>query len=270
MTRKAKEKLIGKNERKAFRVERPRGTAQAVIVCDHASNKIPKKLGSLGLKKADLQKHIAWDPGTEQIGRWLGRAMDATTVLAGYSRLVADLNRGHDNKECMRATSDGIKIPGNEKLSAHEKKQRLEEIFWPYHDAIDRELDRFLKKKTVPVLISIHSFTPRMQGKARPWHIGVMWNREERIARKLAKALRAQNPKLVIGENKPYSLKSMSTGKDTIRRHAEDRGIPYIIVEFRQDLVGNKKSAEKFARIFYRALKEVLHDPNIYKRRKLR
>ncbi|MEZ0223989.1 MAG: N-formylglutamate amidohydrolase [Alphaproteobacteria bacterium] len=257
-------RIISARELPAARVENAYGRGKCVIVCDHASNKVPKSLANLGLSKGDLQKHIAWDPGTEDIGRYLSKALDCVAVLASYSRLVVDLNRGEDHKECMRDTSDHIRIPGNVKLTAAARQQRLDEIFWPYHSRIEKELRRHTEKGVAPVLISIHSFTPEMDGFRRPWHIGVLWNREEKLARRLVKNLRRNNPDLVIGENEPYSLKEANFMKNTISTHAESNGLPYVILEFRQDLVDTKKKAQKWAGIFLESLLPVLADPGLH------
>lgn len=264
-----KPQIKNKKEPAVVRVENAKGKAQMVIICDHASNALPKKYGTLGLAKKDLQKHIAWDPGTENIGRYIAKKLDSTVVLAGYSRLLVDLNRGPDNGECMRDVSDHIAIPGNKKLSRTEQAARLKKYYWPYHDTIGKQIDRFTKKGIYPVLLSVHSFTPEMDGKKRPWHIGVLWNREQKIAKALCKNLRAKNKGLVVGENAPYSLKTHDTGVNSISRHAEGRGLPYVIVEFRQDLVGTKKGAEKYAEMFLQALRPVLEDPATYKKREI-
>lgn len=260
--------LIGKGEPAPFRLENPKGNGKCVVVCDHASNLVPKALSDLGLAKADLQKHIAWDPGTEDIGRYLSKDLDAPLVLASYSRLVVDLNRGHDAEDCMREVSDHIRIPGNRALSAAQREQRLREVFWPYHRAVDGQIQRFLDRGVAPVLISLHSFTPKMDGFRRPWHIGVLWNKEEGIARKLIENLRRHNPELRIGENEPYSLKSENFSKNTVSTHAENRGLPYVIVEFRQDLVNMPRKAAKWARIFNQSLKPILADPALYRLRR--
>lgn len=229
---------------------------------------MPKSLKNLGLGKKDLAKHIAWDPGTEVIGKYLSKVMDAPAVYAQYSRLVVDLNRGEDNKECMRDVSDHIRIPRNVGLTEEERQQRLNEIFWPYHAAIDKAVTRFTGKGIVPMFLSMHSFTPEMDGYKRPWEIGILWNNEEKLARQLAKNLRAQNPGMVVGENEPYSLKSVNYSKNTISTHAEGRGLPYIIVEFRQDLVGDRKGALKWAKIFLKALQPILDDKTTYTQRR--
>jgi len=267
---KAALRIIGKGEKPPVRIENLTGKGRAVVVCDHASNRVPKSLKNLGLGKKDLAKHIAWDPGTEVIGKYLSKALDAPAVYAQYSRLVVDLNRGEDNKECMRDESDHIRIPRNVGLTDAEREQRLNEIFWPYHAAIDKAVTRFTGKGIIPMFLSIHSFTPKMDGFKRPWEIGILWNHEEKLARQLAKNLRAQNPGMTVGENEPYSLKSVNYSKNTISTHAEGRGLPYIIVEFRQDLVGDRKGALKWGKIFLKALQPILDDKATYTQRKPR
>ena len=256
--------LVDKGEPPVVRVVNPKGKGKYVIVCDHAGNRVPKALKNLGLSKEDLKKHIAWDPGTEDIGLLLSKRMDATAVIAGYSRLVVDLNRGDDHPEIMRLTSDHVRIPGNAGLTAARRRQRMETFFWPYHDEIAKALKRFTAKGIAPVLISIHSFTPKMDGFRRPWHIGVLWNRQEKLARALVKNLRRNNPNLVIGENEPYSLKATNFLKNTVSTHAESKGLPYVIVEFRQDLVDTRKKAVKWAEIFLGSLLPALSEPGLH------
>lgn len=259
--------FLQKGEKASF--SRVNATSQSpiVIVCDHASNAMPKAAKNLGLDAKTRKMHIAWDPGTEHIGRYLARMLKAPLQLANYSRLVVDLNRGEGHGDCMRDNSDHVKIPGNKGLTAAQKQARLDDIYWPYHNEITRQLDAVLARGQVPLLVSIHSFTPEMDGFHRPWHIGVMWNRQEKLSKQLVKNLRADNPALVIGDNKPYSLKGAAGGTNTIERHAEGRGLPYIIVEFRQDLVGGSKAdAEQWGELFLRSLKPILDDAATYRR----
>lgn len=259
--------LIAAGEPPPYVVENAHGAAKCVIVCDHASNLVPKALKNLGLSNANLKKHIAWDPGTADIGRALSQQLDAAVVLASYSRLVVDLNRGHDQPECMRETSDHVEVPGNLQLTQAHKNLRLAEFFWPYHKAVDTQLQRFLDRGVAPILVSIHSFTPRMDGFNRPWHIGVLWNHEEGIAMRLVDNLRRNNPELRIGENEPYSLKSEHFTRNTVSTHAESRGLPYVIVEFRQDMVDTPAKARKWAGIFLESLAPLLADPALYRLR---
>lgn len=262
---KLAKRLLTKADPAPFRIENQKGKAQCLIVCDHASNRIPVALGTLGLSKKDREKHIAWDPGTEVIGRYLSEQLDAPAYFATFSRIVVDVNRGANSPECMREVYDHIAVPGNTNLSRAEKKQRIDEIFNPYHKNLAAQVQRFLKKKRIPMIISVHSFTPEMDGYRRPWHIGILWNKEDDIALKLVDNLRAQNPTMIVGENEPYSLKAENLSKNTIGTHAESKGLPYVIVEFRQDLVKTKRDALKWGKIFLDAMAPILADPDTYR-----
>lgn len=259
--------VLSAQEPPPFRLENGAGRGKCLIVCDHASNRVPQSLHNLGLTRSQLGKHIAWDPGTEDIGRIISTALNAPAIFANYSRLVADVNRGAETKECILPVSDRIVVPGNTRLARKARKARIDEIFTPYHRAVAERVNRFLGKKIIPVIISIHSFTPRINGKSRPWHIGVLWNHEEEIATRLVENLRLRNPRLVVGANEPYSLKQSNLSKNTIGTHAESRGLPYIIVEFRQDLVKTPEKAAKWAQIFLEALTPILDDPALYQPR---
>ncbi len=259
--------VLGKGEKAAFSRINAKAVSPVVIVCDHASNAMPKSVKNLGLSARARKMHIAWDPGTEDIGRYLARKLKAPALLANYSRLVVDLNRGSDHPDCMRGVSDHVKIAANAQLTEAQKEARLDALYWPYHDEITAMLDAVLARGQVPLLLSIHSFTPEMDGQHRPWHIGVMWNRQEKLSKKLVANLRRHNPAVVIGENQPYSLKGDAGGMNTIERHAELRGLPYLIVEFRQDLVGGSKAeAEQWASLFLRSLQPIIDDAGTYRR----
>ncbi len=259
--------FLQKGEKPSFTRVNAQSKSPIIIVCDHASNAMPKAVKNLGLDAKARKMHIAWDPGTAHIGHYLAKKLKAPLQLANYSRLVVDLNRGEDHADCMRDTSDHVKVPGNKNLTAAQKQARLDDIYWPYHNEITKQLDSVLKRGKVPLLLSIHSFTPAMDGKHRPWHIGVMWNRQEKLSKQLVANLKRNNPALVIGENKPYSLKGAAGGKNTIERHCESRGLPYLIVEFRQDLVGgSKKDAQEWGALFLRSLQPILDAPATYTR----
>jgi len=261
--------LLGKSEKPVVRVVNAQSKSQLLIVCDHASNKIPKKLGNLGVRKKDLEKHVAWDPGTEDIDLYMAKQLKAPAVVAEYSRLVVDLNRGKKSPDIMREVYDHIVVPANKGLTPAQKKQRIDEFFTPYHEMIETRLKQILARKKVPVLISIHSFTPKMDGFKRPWHVGVLWNKDDRIARHVIQNMRALDKKhlgrrIVVGENEPYTLKDENLGENTISVHAEKRRIPYIIVEFRQDLVNTKAKAEKWAKFFLASLEPIFADRETY------
>ncbi len=263
-------RVLSPGEMPPFRVENAKGVGLGLIVCDHASNRVPRALKDLGLKKAQLKKHIGWDIGAEDASLHIARALDMPVVLAHYSRLVADLNRAPHHDECITETSDHTKIPANAGLSKKDRERRLKEIFWPYQNKIGNLVDRLVSKKQAPVLLAIHSMTPEMDGVKRPWHISLLWNREEKTAKRIVKELRQNHPDLLVGENQPYTLFGDRFTGSTVWCHAEERNLPYIFVEFRQDLIATKEDAARWADILLQAMRPVLESPETYAGRKIK
>lgn len=249
--------ILAEGDPPAFRIENQNSRSSFLILCDHASNKVPKALEKLGLSESDLGKHIAWDIGAEKLSLIIAKALDATCFLAGYSRLVVDLNRDPKHAGSILEVSDHVCVPGNQSMTKTERLARLDALYHPYHDEIDRKTARIAAAGKPPVVIAIHSFTPEMNGQKRPWHIGILWNRDERVALPLIEMLRSDNPELVIGDNQPYSAKEGPEFNNTIERHAESRGLPSVMVEFRQDMVNTAAGAQKMAQIFLRALAKI-------------
>ena len=213
-----------------FEVVNPDGKARLVLFSDHAGRAIPRRLGTLGLRQAELDQHIGWDIGIANLARKLAVALDAPAVLGGYSRLVIDCNRRLDDPTSIAQESDKIPVPGNRGLSAEDRTARQDAIFKPYHVAIAAVIARKRKQGPDPAVLSLHSFTPQMNGFARPWHVGVLWNRDPRMPVPLMARL-MQEPGLVVGDNEPYS------GKDehgySVIFHAERVGLPHGLIEMR-------------------------------------
>ncbi|MEX2615085.1 MAG: N-formylglutamate amidohydrolase [Alphaproteobacteria bacterium] len=234
--------------------------ARAVIVCDHGGDAVPRALNGLGLDPSIRARHIAWDIGAADVARRLAARMALPAVLARYSRLVIDLNRPLDDLTSIREISDGVVIPGNRRLTDDETEARAAEIFRPYHAAVAAALDACATP--VPAVISVHSFTPVMKGFERPWHIGVLYNADARIARPLMSRLAAV-PEVTVGDNLPYS--GYDLFGNTIETHAMPQGRPNILLEIRQDLIDTRHGAEKWAGIVADALAPVLADADLYR-----
>ncbi len=247
--------LIGAGEPPSFNWLNPDGKAPILLVCDHASRRIPRALDNLGLTDTELSRHIGWDIGAAEVTACLARAFDAPAVLTGYSRLVIDCNRRITDASAIPEVSDGTKIPGNRALSSSARQQRIDALYHPYHGAIDQSLKNFIDRDQVPAFISVHSCTPVMAGRHRPWHIGVLSNRDLRLAAPLIESL-AADTELVVGDNEPYSGKSEAGY--TIQAHAEKRGIPHVMLEIRQDLIGDSAGAQHWAGVIEKALRQVL------------
>jgi len=237
------------------------GKAPVLITCDHASRRVPKALRNLGVDAESLKLHIGWDIGAADVARGLARRLDASAILAGYSRLVIDCNRDLDDPTSIPAVSDGVPVPGNQDLSPAAKAQRVEALFRPYHRAIEAALDGFAQRGVHPAVLSIHSFTPVMNGFERPWHIGILWDKDPRMAVPVLAALRRETG-LVVGDNEPYSAREPAGY--TVRTHAERRGLPHLNVELRQDLVASDAGTAEWADRLVRVLTPILEDPGLY------
>ncbi|MFZ5609051.1 MAG: N-formylglutamate amidohydrolase [Pseudomonadota bacterium] len=214
-----------------------------LLIADHASNHIPAAMDNLGLAAHRHDQHIAYDIGTAALTRALSHRLGARAVLAGFSRLVIDPNRPLAHETLIPHVSDNVVIPGNAQLSKAARASRIACYYTPYHQAIAREVERACQCGRPPRLISIHSFTPHMNGAARPWHAAVLWNRDGRLAEALARALEAEGD-LVVGRNAPYSGRDLNHSMD---RHAEAKGLPYATLEIRQDLLEKPSDIEAWS-----------------------
>ena len=256
--------LLGPDDPAPFSVVNPQGRTDLLLFCDHAGRAFPARLGTLGLGPRELDQHIAWDIGIAGLGRRLSIALDAPLFLTAYSRLVIDCNRHLDDPTSIPQESDRTPIPGNRGLTQAERRQRQREIFAPYHEALAALLQARLAGGHVPVVVSLHSFTPVMNGFQRPWHVGVLWNRDARLPVPLMQRL-TQEPDLVVGDNEPYS------GRDghgyTIKAHAEAQGLAHGLFEIRQDLIADAAGQERWADILHRVLRDVLGNPILHERR---
>lgn len=217
-------------------------TNRLLFVADHATNFIPEAYGNLGVDEADLQKHIAWDIGTLDVARAVRNRTGGRLLRAPVSRLLIDLNRDPGHPGLIPESSDGILIPGNMDLTPEERQRRLDIYFHPYHGLLSSEIDTMLETKDKVSLVSIHSFTPVMNGQARPWHVGILYNQDDRLARAAIDWL-SREPGLIVGDNEPYSGRLLNY---TMDRHAEARGIPYLSIEIRQDLISTPEGVSEW------------------------
>lgn len=223
-----------------------------LITCDHACNTVPPDVngGTLGLPRADMERHIAYDVGAYGVSKHLGRLLDGPVIASNFSRLVIDPNRGEDDPTLLMKLYDGSIIEGNRQADAAERERRMEMCYRPYHGALGRMV-------ALPhsVILAIHSFTRQLRGRPpRPWHIGVLHTGDERLARPLLDLLEAE-PDLVVGENVPYGGHLPG---DSIDQHASALNRPNVLIELRNDLIadeaGQKEWAERLAPIFAAAL----------------
>ncbi|UZK67657.1 N-formylglutamate amidohydrolase [Sphingomonas sp. M1-B02] len=242
--------LLAPQDPPPVRMFNPGREASFLLIGDHAGNAIPSALGTLGLDQAERERHIAWDIGIAGLGPLLAERLDATFISQAYSRLVVDCNRGLDAPDAIAEASDGIRIPGNVGLRPEDRAARFAEIHEPYHHAIAAELARRDGLGIETILVALHSFTPAMGGKARPWQIGILHDRgNATLARTVLDALREKRD-LVVGDNEPYAMDGIDY---TVPRHAYPAR-PYVEVEIRQDLLASADQQADWARILAEAL----------------
>ncbi|WP_299130584.1 N-formylglutamate amidohydrolase [uncultured Amaricoccus sp.] len=230
----------------AYEVANPGGAAAVLVLCDHATNLVPEAVagGDLGLPEAEMGRHIAYDIGARGLALALAELLDAPALLTRFSRLVIDPNRGEDDPTLLMRLYDGTIIPANRHAGPEERERRLDAWHRPYHAAITAEIDRMVAAGREPALVSIHSYTPRLRGReSRPWHVGVLWDKDGRVALPLIARLRAE-PDLVIGDNQPYHGELEG---DTLNRHGTLRGLRHVLIELRQDLIATPEDQRAWA-----------------------
>ncbi len=197
---------------------------------------MPERLGTLGLPADERRRHIAWDIGIAALGEMLAERLDAVFIAQAYSRLVVDCNRDTAAPDLISEVADGTRIPGNAALSAADRDRRIAEIHEPYQGAIAADLARRDRAGGETILVALHSFTPVMNGRARPWQIGVLHDRgDASFAVAVLDRLRGDGI-WTVGDNQPYRMDVIDY---TIPRHAYDRGRRYVELEIRQDLIAD-------------------------------
>ncbi|MEL7215635.1 MAG: N-formylglutamate amidohydrolase [Pseudomonadota bacterium] len=235
-------------------------TSRVIVICDHARNAVPPELPScLGLPPAQMERHIAYDIGAEGVTRALVEALGGVALLANWSRIVIDPNRSDDDPTLMRKIYDGAIIPGNRHAGAEELERRKAAYYQPYHDAIEAEITRITGSGLVPLILSVHSFTPQIGTRAlRPWHIGILWDEiDGRLARPLITSL-AGEPGLVVGDNEPYAG---TFPGDTMESHVYRRGLPGTLFEIRQDLIVTSEGQAEWGARMAHHIAPLLDDP---------
>jgi predicted N-formylglutamate amidohydrolase len=232
----------GPEEQSLVVVENPGGAGQFVVVCDHASNRIPDDYKTFGFDPEALKTHIAWDPGALGVARHLMRSLDAPLIWPDISRLVIDCNRPPGSATLIVTESERGPVTANQGLSDDERRRRLAHIHAPYHDAIDACLNERADQEIA--IVAIHSFTPIYLGRSRPWQVGIVFDDDRRVADRLLQGLKG-DAKLTVGSNEPYS--PADEVYYTVARHARPRGLPAAMIEIRNDEIGDEAGEQRWA-----------------------
>ena len=224
-----------------------------LVICDHASNNMPLEYQNLGISKKDLESHRAFDLGASDVAIELSKLLDCNLVMANFSRLLIDPNRGKDDPTLIPKLSEGKIIKGNIKISRYEndieRNKRILHFYLPYHKQISKFIKKSLDYGKIPKILSIHSFTPIWKGNKREIEVGVLWDKDDRLSKIFLNSLK----NIKLGDNKPYSGRLKN---DTLYKHATSQGIPHVLIELRQDLLKKEKDKLQWAKKIHNVLKE--------------
>ncbi|WP_128291043.1 N-formylglutamate amidohydrolase [Afifella aestuarii] len=231
-----------------------------LILCDHASRRMPPEYRDLGMPAEELERHIAYDIGAGALSEELAERLDAPAVLTQFSRLLIDPNRGEDDPTLVMRISDGAVVPGNARIGADERARRLERFYRPYHRKVSETIDQMIEAGRPPVIFSVHSFTPDWKGTRRPWHAGILWDKDPRLPLPLLEALRGEHG-LRIGDNEPYTG---ALAGDTLYRHGTLRGLAHALVEVRNDLISTASGIAEWAERLEALLRPLLANEELY------
>jgi len=249
--------LLGADDPPPFRVLDGNPDSPFLITCDHAGRTLPRALGNLGLPAEELERHIAWDIGAAKVTEHLARRLGSFAILQTYSRLAIDCNRPLGAQSSIAELSEATVIPGNRGVTPAEAERRARAIFRPYHERIERELERRERAGVPTVYVAVHSFTPRFLGVERAVHAGVLYGKDARFAHEVLARLRAEGS-FSVGDNEPYSVSELSDYG--VIQHAERRSHPYVELEIRQDLIAGEPGQLEWAERLARILADAAHD----------
>jgi len=227
------------------------GTSPFVLVCDHASNRIPDEYGDLGLSAIDRLRHIAWDPGALAVSLLLVELLDAPLVHSTVSRLVIDCNRTHQAPDLIPIISESTEIPGNRDLGGNERARRIADFHDPFHASIEAVLNRRAAAGEETILIAMHSFTPSYKGVARPWPIGLIHGIDTGYTEAVFEALKAEDRELNVGWNEPYAALNGVTY--TLEHHGDERGLRSTMIELRNDEILDAAGVARWAGLLARS-----------------
>lgn len=247
----------------AFAIVNADASARAVLTCDHAGNHVPPAFDDLGLPEDRLNEHIAWDIGAAALTRQLAGQLDAPAIMATHSRLFIDPNRKLGSADSILRVSDGVEVPGNQNVTPEEAGLRADLSFWPYHHEVEKALHLSEFRKGTVAYVAVHSFTPSMAGAPRPWDIGVLYGRDDRMAKPVLAALR-QVDGICVGDNQPYS--AVHPPGYGLEAYGTSAGRPHVMVEIRQDLLLTSQGVDRWGHILADALRGTLGDEGLFTR----
>ena len=226
--------LLSRADGAPVTIENAKGRSALLIVCEHASRKLPASLGTLGLSAEALDAHIAWDPGALAVARRMSSLLDATLIFQNFSRLAYDCNRPPEAADAMPEVSEIFEIPGNRGMSSAERQARVDEIYRPFQQALAQTIKERSDAGGDTVIVTVHSFTPVYKGVSRQVEVGILHDRDMRMADQML-AFAGQEQRFIMGRNQPYGPEDGVT--HTLNEHGLANGLMNVMIEVRNDLI---------------------------------
>jgi predicted N-formylglutamate amidohydrolase len=230
-------RLLTAAEGNAVSIENVTGRSPVLLVCEHASRRLPAALGTLGLSPEALEAHIAWDPGALAVSRLLSKSLDATLIFQNFSRLAYDCNRPPEAPDAMPETSEVFEIPGNVHIAPVERQARIDEIYRPFQQMLGKTVAERKAAGRETAIVTMHSFTPIYRGVNRSVEVGVLHDRDSRLADQVL-ALGEDRKLFVMRRNQPYGPEDGVT--HTLREHGLANNLMNVMIEVRNDLIKNE------------------------------
>ena len=239
------------------------GDLRFLVICDHASNHLPADYNNLGLSADQLERHIAYDLGALDVARKISQGLSCPLVASQFSRLLIDPNRGLDDPTLVMKLSDGAVIPANKDVDPYRNKgewqRRVDDFYQPYDEALKAAVQTALAAGVAPIILSVHSFTPNWRDTIRPWHAGVLWDQDPRLAALMMDYM-AKIPGVVFGDNEPYDGKLIY---DTLYRHGTGNGLAHAIIELRQNEIADEAQQDIWAQRMIDFLVHAVEQPGL-------
>ena len=243
---------------KAVHVREAETAPRSLVVCEHASNRLPSHTQNLGLSDALTFSHIAWDPGAKQVAEALADALTADLVLGGISRLVFDCNRPPEASDAIPERSETYEIPGNKDLTQQDRTERIAAVYEPFKCAVEGAINKRIG--SLELLVTIHSFTPVFHSRLRDVEIGVLHGRDSAFA--MAMMSRASIASgFDVRLNEPYGPKNGVT--HTLDLHGARNDLPSVMIEVRNDLIKNSTAQRGMALLLAEWITATLDEFNV-------
>ena len=243
-------RIVKKNER-VFEWVNHQGVSPIVLVCEHASNHIPTYLNNLGLRRNDLERHIAYDIGAAGVARVLAQALDAPLIVNRFSRLIYDCNRAPNHVAAVPIVSEIYEISSNANLSTSQRQRRIDEVYRPFHRALEDALDKRAAARIPTAVVSIHSFTRVYHGMRREVDLGLLFDRNDHMA----KAFGPGPDGFTTRFNEPYGPENGVMHLMNVHGYA--RGLHHLMIEICNDLIDTPAGQEKWAMHLARPLAKI-------------